>query len=522
MIEQTLIPYWRIDGTLTALGPLRIGNGTVLTGRIPRKVKKGDGQNEDSAVETLGVFIDSTGQAYIPGSSLKGFLRSFMDSRIANHSLIEVAFGYQKEASSAEGRGEGLGGAVTVWDTRIAEPEALPESVADPYWDRTRATCVGSHVVLDRRTRTASDELLFYEEYVPAGIGFDVTLLVEGGELEGWTVDDIAGALLAGLDELRDSPARMGASNADGWGHLEWKPKAVRRMCDKAIANWLSEPGSPLVDHLAPADAAPLLTLGKAILDRKSTATVDFKIDLHFASPFLVNDPSRVKQESGSSDQPNHTPLKAPGGGPLLPASSMRGALRSQAERIARTLGMTVCKPAGKRSERPPAVKTRQDFDKLDAVGRLFGAPGWRSAVRVSDFTLAPESPDPGDPRRQEFVAIDRFTGGGADKLKFNADAFTPAGCEGFTLRGALSLDIGRLALLTDGASGWWNEPLHLLAYTLRDLCEGDIPVGFGRSKGYGACTAQVKLASGVAGNGCLPQGATDLIEGWFTERRNA
>ena len=33
---------------------------------------------------------------------------------------------------------------------------------------------------------------------------------------------------------------------------------------------------------------------------------------------------------------------------------------------------------------------------------------------------------------------------------------------------------------------------LGLLALTLRDLIEGDIPLGFGASKGYGACHATI------------------------------
>ena len=32
-----------------------------------------------------------------------------------------------------------------------------------------------------------------------------------------------------------------------------------------------------------------------------------------------------------------------------------------------------------------------------------------------------------------------------------------------------------------------------MLALTLRDLIEGDIPMGFGAAKGYGACTATIE-----------------------------
>jgi hypothetical protein len=69
-------------------------------------------------------------------------------------------------------------------------------------------------------------------------------------------------------------------------------------------------------------------------------------------------------------------------------------------------------------------------------------------------------------------LAIDRFTGGGADGLKFNAQAvYQPV------LSGTLRLDVRRLDL--------WA--LGLLALTLRDALEGDLTFGFGASKGYGA-----------------------------------
>jgi hypothetical protein len=38
------------------------------------------------------------------------------------------------------------------------------------------------------------------------------------------------------------------------------------------------------------------------------------------------------------------------------------------------------------------------------------------------------------------------------------------------------------------------GESLSLLAYTLRDLKEGDISFGFGAAKGYGATVADVRL----------------------------
>ena len=81
----------------------------------------------------------------------------------------------------------------------------------------------------------------------------------------------------------------------------------------------------------------------------------------------------------------------------------------------------------------------------------------------------------------QEFVAIDRFTGGAADAKKFNAH---------FVYRPTLK---GRLSILLEDLRPW---SLGLLALTVRDLIEGDITFGWGASKGYGACRAEISKIS--------------------------
>ena len=70
----------------------------------------------------------------------------------------------------------------------------------------------------------------------------------------------------------------------------------------------------------------------------------------------------------------------------------------------------------------------------------------------------------------QEFVAIDRFTGGAADGAKFDA---VLAGIT--TLAGTLTIDLARLKKVDDQF-----RSLGLLALVLRDLSEGDIVLGSG------------------------------------------
>jgi hypothetical protein len=116
---------------------------------------------------------------------------------------------------------------------------------------------------------------------------------------------------------------------------------------------------------------------------------------------------------------------------------------------------------------------------KLCPVSLLFGAPGWAAPLRFGPFT-GPGS----DADRQEFLAIDRMTGGGVPHLKFNAK---PA--RGCVLQGQVELD---LDALQRGAGGIW--PAVLLVMALRDLDEQDVLLGFGAAKGYGRFHIQSTL----------------------------
>ena len=104
---------------------------------------------------------------------------------------------------------------------------------------------------------------------------------------------------------------------------------------------------------------------------------------------------------------------------------------------------------------------------------------------------------------KQEFVAIDRFTGGGAPQLKFNATSrYQPI------LKGQLSIDLARLAYADAG--GW---AIALLVLVLRDLVEGDIRLGFGSAKGFGALHAELQDISIPAWKDIPDNFNSDLIE---------
>ncbi len=232
-----------------------------------------------------------------------------------------------------------------------------------------------------------------------------------------------------------------------------------------------------------------------------SWAVIEFT--LAATGPFLTHDLTQAGR-SGF----DHAPVLATyekGARPVLPGSSLRGVLRSQAERIARTLATCkawdagadaesrkaqflttcpACNPLTAKTDDPVAscnsfIKTlpkeeRSKFEQQGADGKLclacqlFGSTWNGSRLRVEDASFVG---DKVETKVLDFLAIDRFTGGGRDSAKFDAVVLWKPK---FSVR-----------LFLENPKPW---ELGWLALVLRDLNDGLITVGFGAAKGFGQC----------------------------------
>jgi CRISPR/Cas system CSM-associated protein Csm3 (group 7 of RAMP superfamily) len=425
---------------LETCSPLHVGDGDV---------------RKDKEREIATVYRDSNGKPIIPGTSLRGFLRSSFE---AYYDVIsdetDELFGYQ------EGRPQGdtasaLGGMLSVWDAPSIGEVGVEQS---------------AHVVIDRRTRTsaAEDGLLYECDIVPEGAKFEVTLLVEG--IPSRLKDDTPIAKLLGvLEAIPEAGERLGAGRAAGWGKVKWSLNSVKALSVEALTSWASK-GGLLIDNLSPVKVNPV---------KPTTVSrwLRIGVELHFEERFLVKDPDRSKSgRNARDDSSDMEPRRTANNFPYLPGTSFHGALRSQAERVARTIGLEV-----RDVTKPDTYK--DEIRNYHVIDCLFGGVGWNSVVQIDDEFVGTQT---SEPKLQEFLAIDRFTGGGMDKAKFNA-----RGYEQPVLKGSLKIDLRALKLL--GSEGCKDLATlgRLLAFTFRDLQEGDIPLGMGASKGYGACRAR-------------------------------
>ncbi len=235
---------------------------------------------------------------------------------------------------------------------------------------------------------------------------------------------------------------------------------------------------------------------GTAYPDGVARSFVSVNLTLKFDGLFLSND-TMAAGWSGF----DHAPLLdvlSKQGRLILPGASLRGVLRAHAERIARTLATLdannkeeflaicpACNPVESNDERPLAncdtLLTKAGVGGDEEVNerqlclacRLFGSTRRGSRFIVEDATGTGEFGS--GSKVLDFLAIDRFTGGGKDGAKFDAVASNKP-----------SFDV-RLHL--ENPEEW---ELGWLALVLRDLQDGMLTVGFGAAKGFG----QAKIES--------------------------
>lgn len=462
---------WRIAAVLVTRTPLHIGSPDT------RKLKeRGYRPRDVEDPEYATVVTDNEGKPYIPGSALKGTLRELLRSRgFDGNAHFNDLFG-----EAVEGEKKGRAGKAIFEDAFLEEVPANPKGV--PYWDASRSTAVATSVAIDRRTNTAQDQKLFHFEFVPCGTRFRLEIqLTDCGR-------ECAGLLMTGLHAIggRDGIS-LGAGGSSGWGEMSIEGISVQIAGEEELETWLGRlvdwSANPELEEppkLGFSDAGPLVEPQPASLPKRPALA----IELEFSGSFLVNDPSRtrVKGVDETKDWPNHTPLRDREDRPYLPARSVRGVLRSHAEKILRTLsGDTAACHDGLGSGRCQVRKKPgqpSDYEPVCPACQVFGAAGRRSPLGVSDFR-AKKSPAE---FVQDFVAISPFTGGAARGAKFNARAAARP-----VLAGSLEFDLEAMARA--GAGPW---TLGLIAMLIRDLQAGFLTFGFGAAKGNGRCQGRI------------------------------
>ncbi|HBY97452.1 MAG TPA: hypothetical protein DEP84_26520 [Chloroflexi bacterium] len=529
----------------------------TITPRVPLHVGTGE------ATETADGLLrrDVQGRLLIPGTALAGVLRSIatrLGPRLGAKvcMALEVSPGERSDETQPRRQSEDTQQPCNCLVCRLFgdwNPQDLPRNRGEPEekWltptgrasrlivydaalDESPASLIRDGVGIDRTTGAAArrERAKFSLEVLPAappaaveadGAGaeyneakptFKLRIEIKPGANEAEDEAQLQ-LLAAALAEWKAEHGAIGGRVSRGLGAFTLsKVQFVERELDRAttLLEFLKD-GPPWqatggdygwVDRQTTAARARVQPLdrekhkqSKAFVAR-TWALAEFTLTA--TGPFLTHD--LVQAARGGFD---HAPLLTAyfnSHRPILPGSSLRGVLRSQAERIARTLAThaasqtanaredflihcPACHPLTTKTN-DPVASCNSFIKKLDKVERdrieregagdkmclacqLFGNTWQGSRLRVEDAPLREGTT--AEFKVLDFLAIDRFTGGGRDSAKFDAVVLWQPE---FSVR-----------LVLENPEAW---ELGWLALTLRDLHDGLATVGFGRSKGFGRC----------------------------------
>lgn len=505
----------RIYGTLQAETPLHVG---------------GYGVDVDT---DLPLARNGKGELYIPGTSLTGVLRAWCEKNFNEDEIGEI-FGPKRE----KGIEKGHASFILIEDAVVTLPNGLQTEIRDG-------------VGIDRFYGTAADKTKFDRAILPKGsnLNCEITVEIEDRKLKPKNIrkhnkdyDETKDQFKKRISEtkaifghlliaLSNEEIRFGASKTRGLGKVKLSKLHKIQVQDfNDILSWitLDGKGEELTDENKIKTEIATLSLGG--ISKNDLPKLEITICWHPTLPLM----NKAGYEGIGVDMLPVTSGVADGKLSLvLAGSSIKGAFRSQAERIIRTL-------------KPDKFEYKENFndqiDEIDFVENLFGArkktlktddsqnekerqekerkkrlglgalsiddcyakdefsmntEDWRN-VEQGKFdneatfsqtelhqALKKIDGESNDKPSKRFAishhtAIDRFTGGVAEGALYSVLA--PHNIEWQPIK--MSLDFGRTE----------NDKccLMLLLLVLRDLAENRLPLGFATNRGMG----EVKVKS--------------------------
>jgi CRISPR/Cas system CSM-associated protein Csm3 (group 7 of RAMP superfamily) len=493
-------------------------NYRAFTGRLVARTAVHIGMGEASFTTDAPLRRTAAGEVVLPGTAIAGALRAMVTRlapRIAGSWVCKAMQNKGQQNDSDTGCGCDvcqLFGDVNQSDDLDSKTGASHILVFDAITEtQQKAGCVRDGVGIERASGAAAraSASKFDLEILPPQTSFTFRIeLLDGVTEQGERL------IAAALAEWQAGRVWLGGRVARGLGAFMLHDLALvtHDLSDaqgiltflKSDQPWqITDQGSAqqqgqtwLRENLRQITITPRVDEHRAV----ASSWVAVEGTLVADGPFLTNDPSAAT-ESGF----DHAPLLvAPERWlhPVLPGASLRGVLRSQAERIARTLAShaawqqpqqhrartfnamcPACDPLVRRTPGGQAVAMEScdswlrhvqgkdgndymDEEELCLACRLFGSSRRGSRLFVEDALFAGRLPQY---KMLDFLAIDRFTGGGADRLKFDALVlWKPA---------------FRVRLHLENPQPW---ELGWLTLVLRDLHDGLLFIGYGAARGFG------------------------------------
>ena len=509
----------------------------------------------------------------IPGRSIRGAVRAACD--IARQAMKDTG-----DPATQDGGVFSKASWVSLWgddtdytgksllDRRLRSDDSLPirqsaltfHAVSFPEYkdsDSGESPLPRRHGVgIDRTTGAASDGALYEHEFLPRGTKFDIRITAEGRDDETMGRDQSEGIpgsassesvkklLEFIVDVLTQHKVSLGGRTGSGQGSFTVGKPDLRTLAattGKETETSLTEALNSLIGAEATGSHTDL-ELGGWTLEEPARITIDWWSPTGI---FVAEDEELTKQRKAQKEEENRKkgideevhevvyPLRDPSEAwenaqLLIPGTSIRGALRSRASRIARTV------LAARRELEPFASHDLHDqiAAEPNLVRYMFGSTEYRGAVTVHDCL----STKRGERIEVTHNAIDRWTGGVIDGGLFTEAVYLGTHWEPITI----DIDLRQLLNNIEAEKGpeddgktvgadetgigsedrEQSKPTHadyahaayvLLGLVLAELSAGTLPLGSRSTRGLGQVIVSSIMVRGSTWDGvAIPERKLD------------
>lgn len=398
------------------------------------------GNGDADSLTDIPLLLDPVqGCALLTGASIAGALRSYLRE-------YERGYGWDENPKAKEkSRAEELFGHLDDSDEERRKSVQSWLIVEDALGDAPKIE-LRDGVKIDAATRTAEAQKKFDVELLEAGTTFDLAfelMLTEKPE------EMLEGLALA-LEGFEKGAIGLGRRKRRGYGEChvsEWTVRRYNVTTAQDLVGWLTnDKGGEQTGN----DIQKLLQITPRMHDARDRMALN--------ATFELDGSLLIRSGSGTADSPDFVHLKSRRNGrevPILSGTSVAGAIRARARRIANTIA-------------PTQAET--------LINEMFGREiksasdepsGSRVIVRETKIVEPPEVE-----LVQSRVKIDRFTGGAYPQALFQEQPLFPAQ----QTRVNIELELRKPE----------KKEVGLLLLVLKDLWTGDLPLGGESSIGRG------------------------------------
>ncbi|MGQ9910190.1 MAG: RAMP superfamily CRISPR-associated protein [Candidatus Flexifilum sp.] len=458
-----------VEGDLILETPAHFGSGDEMGSLVPL------------------IVDERANQPLLTGASIAGALRSYLWTRQQ---------GYGKEQNSKGMAALLFGGA------RQDDEGGQSHLIVDDAYGENAKVELRDGVKIDPKSRTAAEKKLYTFMVWSAGARFPLRfeLLLTEGSTEGSDEVKLRQSLAVALSGLKNGEITLGARKRRGYGRVKidsWRVREFDLTKPDGLIAWIREGNASLSKQYVVSDLFKALNVSERFEDRRERFTL--------RAQFTLDSSLLIRAGSDVADMGHlHS-----NGRPVLSGTSLAGAIRARALKIAKTLEIA---DADTLIDEMFGVFGDQDANNQDANNQSANNQGANkrtsSRVSVEEHLISD-----GEAERwvQSRVSIDRFTGGALDTALFDQQPQ-------FGGRVQVQLELRSPK----------DKEIGLLLLVLKDLWTGDLPLGGESSVGRGrlrgetaelAHNGKVWKLTSTAG-GLAIEGRSEKLEGYVQALR--